>query len=115
MPGKPITAAKELGWTLRRQRLANGWSLRLIARRMGLSSHSSLIDYEHGRRIPPQDLLQAFERALEFPSGQLQTLRKAALKERADVLCQKPKQHLPIFGIIRHIGRVAATIRRSLP
>ncbi len=106
----PTTAAKELGWTLRRQRLANGWSLRLIARRIGFSSHSSLIDYEHGRRIPPQDLLQAFERALEFPSGQLQALRKAALKERADVLCEKPTKNISHFNVTRRIARIAVEI-----
>ncbi len=83
----PHSAATELGLALRRQRLTQGWSLRVLAHKIGFSSHTSLIDYEKGRRIPPLDLLAAFEKTLDFPPGHLPSLRRAALAERADRLC----------------------------
>lgn len=58
-----------------------------MAKQMGLSAHSALVDYELGRRIPPEDVLAAFEDALELARGTLQPLWRKALAERADRLC----------------------------
>jgi transcriptional regulator with XRE-family HTH domain len=109
----PQSASVTLGLTLRRQRLSRGWSLRVVAQKIGFSSHTSLIDYEKGRRIPPSDLLEAFEKALEFPPGHLPSLRAAALFERANRLCietpsppSPPQSRLTkIFSIIIGLAR----------
>jgi transcriptional regulator with XRE-family HTH domain len=74
---------RQLGAALRTQRLARGLSLRALAAQLQLSGHGTLIDYEHGRRIPPEDLLTACERVLNVPDGQLLDLRDQALAERA--------------------------------
>lgn len=73
-----------LGAALRQARIARGVSLRALARQVGLSGHGTLLDYEHGRRIPPKDLLAACERVLAVPDGDLQRLRDAALAARGD-------------------------------
>lgn len=76
-------AAAALGLTLYQLRLARGLSLRTLARRLGMSGHAGLLDYERGRRIPPEDVILAYERVLEVTDGQLRRLRERALLERA--------------------------------
>lgn len=46
-------------------------SFRILARQLGMSSHSGLADYEQGRRIPPDDLISAYERVFSLPAGEL--------------------------------------------
>jgi transcriptional regulator with XRE-family HTH domain len=75
-------AARVLGAALRSHRIASGLSLRALAAHIGLSAHGTLVDYEHGRRIPPQDLLGACERVLCVPDALLSRLRLAALTDR---------------------------------
>ena len=77
------TSVRQLGAALRSQRLARGMSLRALATQLRLSGHGTLVDYEHGRRIPPEDLLVACERVLGTSDGQLRRLRQLALAERA--------------------------------
>ncbi|MFD7340801.1 multiprotein-bridging factor 1 family protein [Streptomyces violascens] len=81
LPGGP--AAGELARLLRRKRIETGQSMRVLARRIGLSAHSPVSDYEQGRRLPPPDLDGALEAALEIPGGTLARLRREALAERA--------------------------------
>jgi tetratricopeptide (TPR) repeat protein len=76
--------ARRLGVELRRIRLARGLSQREVVRRLGLSAHSNLVDYEQGRRIPPGDIVSACEALFELPKGSLERLRRTALAERAD-------------------------------
>lgn len=76
-------SARLLGAQLRGHRVAGGMSLRQLARRIGLSGHGTLVDYEHGRRIPPEDIVVGYERALDVPGGQLRDLRRKALAELA--------------------------------
>jgi transcriptional regulator with XRE-family HTH domain len=73
-----------LGSELRRLRLARGLSQREVVRRLGLSAHSNLVDYELGRRIPPGDILSACEALFGLPRGHLARLRGAALVDRAE-------------------------------
>ncbi len=80
----PLPATAELGRALRVHRLACGLSLRGMARRIGMSAHSGLVDYERGRRVLPEDLALACERALELPAGYLVSLRRRALAELAE-------------------------------
>jgi transcriptional regulator with XRE-family HTH domain len=82
--GSSGSAARELGEVLRRCRLEQGLSFRVLARRLGMSAHSGLADYEQGRRIPPEDLIIAYESVFGLPAGQLKELRARAFAERAD-------------------------------
>lgn len=76
--------ARLLGAALRGHRMARGLSLRGLARRIGLSGHGTLVDYEYGRRIPPYDIVVACERVLDVRDDQLRDLREKALADRAD-------------------------------
>lgn len=46
-------ARAELGLALYRLRLSRGLSLRVLARRLGMSGHGGLTEYEKGRRAAP--------------------------------------------------------------
>ncbi len=72
-----------LGVTLRRLRRERGLSQRDLLRPLGLASHSVIVDWEAGRRIPPLDVLWAYERHFGLPPGELLALREQALAERA--------------------------------
>ena len=91
--------ARRLGAELRSRRVARGLSLRVLARQLGLSAHGNLVDYEHGRRIPPEDLIIGCERVFQVSDGALRNLREKALAERAsnqaDLLLRKPSAAEP--------------------
>ncbi|HTI21255.1 MAG TPA: helix-turn-helix transcriptional regulator [Kutzneria sp.] len=76
-------SARLLGAELRSARVARGLSLRTLAKCLGLNGHGNLVDYEYGRRIPPADLLVAWERALGVRDSHFRDLRGKALAERA--------------------------------
>lgn len=92
-------AARLLGAELRSARVARGLSLRTLARNLGLGGHGNLVDYEYGRRIPPEDLLMAWERVLGVRDNHLRDLRAKALAERGDrqasVLLDAPPEPEP--------------------
>ncbi|MET8850142.1 helix-turn-helix transcriptional regulator [Amycolatopsis sp. NPDC004625] len=83
IPGVHSESAQVLGARIREARMARGLSLRAVARQVGLAGHGTLVDYEHGRRIPPDDLVAALERVLGIDDGSLRDLRARALAERA--------------------------------
>lgn len=103
MPESGADATSELAATLRQHRLANGLSFRELAKRLGLSAHSGLSDYEHGRRIPPADLVTAYERVFDLPAGTLKTLRDRAFQERAESRAAPPQppDGVPRFRLSR--------------
>ena len=109
--------AQELGAALRGYRVGRGLSLRALAKQVGLSGHGTLVDYEHGRRIPPEHLVIACEQALGVPDGELQRLRRAALEARGD---QAAARLVPVNGndpaeaVARPAGRSAGKRRRVL-
>ncbi|MFL6077228.1 MAG: ATP-binding protein [Mycobacteriales bacterium] len=76
-------ALGELGERLHQLRELHGLSLRVLARRLGLAGHGNLLDYERGRRLPPEDLVERYERVLGVAAGELVGLRERALAERA--------------------------------
>src|SRR5262249_39937433 len=78
-------SAKLLGAALRSCRVSQGLSMRALAKQIGLSAHGRLVDYEHGRRIPPEDLLVACEKALRVDDERLLRLRHEALAELAEI------------------------------
>src|SRR6266508_4382949 len=80
--GEP-TAAVMLGAELRRLRLERGMSLRKLVRILGLTAHSNLVQYEMGRRIPPGDIITAYERIFGDSAAALARMRDRVLAERA--------------------------------
>lgn len=82
--GRQISGALALGAALYQCRLERDLSLRRLAQRLGFSSHSGLLDYERGRRIPPENLVAAYEREFGITTGYLRALRERALRERAE-------------------------------
>lgn len=96
--------------TLYRLRLSKGLSLRRMASLLGMAGHGGLSDYEKGLRIPPEDLVVAYERALKVRDGQLRELREQALAERAEAMVRDsaaaPVAELPA-DIADFTGRAA--------
>ncbi|HEU4422177.1 MAG TPA: tetratricopeptide repeat protein [Pilimelia sp.] len=83
VPNGHPASPRSLGAELRRIRVTRGLSQREVVRRLGLSAHSNLVDYELGRRIPPSDIVAACEALFDVPCGSLERLRGAALAARA--------------------------------
>lgn len=79
-----LAQERELASSLRRLRRSAGLSQQQMARALGLASHSSIAYYETCRRVPPADIVVAYERALDCESGSLQRLRLEALSARAE-------------------------------
>jgi tetratricopeptide (TPR) repeat protein len=86
------------GTTLRRHRLEAGLSLRVLARRLGLSGHGGLVDYEFGRRLLPADLLSACEEVFGDTGGELRRLWQAVHVGRSQSV--KPKQSAPSERVV---------------
>ena len=69
-----------LGVALRRARQERGLSLRALARRLD-RAHSNLHDYEKGNRLPPAEVVQAYEAVLEVAPGTLTSLHREVADE----------------------------------
>lgn len=82
-PSAGSDPATLLGRELLRLRTARGLSLRRLARLLGMTAHSGLVDYERGLRIPPRDLMTAYVRVLSPQDDGLLAIYNAALDSRA--------------------------------
>ena len=80
-PSEPVVSA--LGTVLRRLRRGRGLAQRDLLQPLHLGSHSAIVDYEAGRRIPPEAVIEAYERFFNLTPGTLARLREQALAERA--------------------------------
>lgn len=78
-----MSAEHTLRVLLRKLRRERGLSQRALTRALSLTAHSAIVDYESGRRIPPPDILAAYERHFRLADGELKVLREQALRERA--------------------------------
>ncbi|GIG65672.1 hypothetical protein Pen01_19670 [Phytomonospora endophytica] len=97
---------------MRAARERRGVSLRSMAARLGYG-HSAFTDYELGRRLPPQDILDGYESILEFNGG-LSDLRRAVLTHRAMAARgDRPVAQLPAAPAV-FVGRESelAALRR---
>ncbi len=81
--GTSASASQHLGAALRNLRRSRGLAQRDLLRPLHLGSHSAIVDFEAGRRIPPDAVIAAYERFFELPGGTLRKLREQALAERA--------------------------------
>jgi transcriptional regulator with XRE-family HTH domain len=106
-----MTEPGALGAHMRALRREHGLSMRRMTALIGLSAHSNLADYETGRRIPPQDVVEAFERAVGVTGGELSALRRTALADRARVPAPGPAAEIPLTSPTRRRG-VPAAVRR---
>ncbi len=77
-------AEVELRIRLRQLRRQRGLAQRDLTKPLHLASHTAIVDYESGRRVPAPDILEAYERFFDLPDGELQRLRERALVQRAD-------------------------------
>lgn len=75
--------AQALPRRLRQLRMQEGLTQRQMAAALGLSAHSSVADFEAGRRIPHNDILIAYERRFALAGNELRLLRQRALAVRA--------------------------------
>jgi tetratricopeptide (TPR) repeat protein/transcriptional regulator with XRE-family HTH domain len=103
-----------LGVELRRARVRQGMSLRAAARGLGLGGHGSLVDFEHGRRLIPTDLLAGYARLFGADIGELERLRNDVLDARAEQVTAhgrtKSLAQLPAF-VPDFVGREGALAR----
>jgi tetratricopeptide (TPR) repeat protein len=76
-----VPARQELSATLFRLRRAHGLSQRDLRRPLRVGSHTTIGDWEAGRRLPSAAVVSAYERYFKLPPGQLLTLRERALGE----------------------------------
>jgi transcriptional regulator with XRE-family HTH domain len=109
MAGKgDVDFAARLGAEIRNRRMARGMSLRALAKELNLSGHATLVDYELGRRIPPENLLEGCERVFQVSDGALRNLREKALAERANLSAERllrPAEPEPAAPLVRRWTR----------
>src|SRR5579859_3097291 len=79
----PAPASKQLAAALRNLRRGRGLAQRDLLRPLHLGSHSAIVDFEAGRRIPPEAIVAGYEKFFDLPDGTLRKLREQALVERA--------------------------------
>jgi tetratricopeptide (TPR) repeat protein/transcriptional regulator with XRE-family HTH domain len=82
---RPEPGRRALGDELRSLRRSRGLAQRDLLRPLHLGSHSAIVDFEAGRRIPPAAVITAYEQFFGLASGSLSSLRDQALAERAAV------------------------------
>lgn len=73
----------ELRVKLRQLRRERGLAQRDLLVPLHLASHTSIVDYESGRRVPAPDIIDAYERFFDLPAGVLHRMRSRALVHRA--------------------------------
>ena len=105
------SASRHLGASLRSLRRSRGLAQRDLLRPLHLGSHSAIVDYEAGRRIPPDAVIAAYERFFELPGGTLRKLRELALAQRA--AAEATTRHGPVHPAGR--GRERLVTPRQLP
>jgi hypothetical protein len=76
-----------------------------MARRLHLSGHSNLADYERARRLPGLEIVTGYEQALQLPAGELADLHSRALAERACRISARPDGH---DGAVVHVATAQA-------
>ncbi len=109
--------ADSFGATLRRLRQEKGLSQRSIVRRLHLSAHSSIADFESGRRVPHEDIVTNYERIFGVPTGMLQRLRAQALATRVfdRTLLASPPQTWPVAAPAEGVQPVYSQLPPDVP
>jgi tetratricopeptide (TPR) repeat protein len=112
--GSPSTQPyADLGAALFRARADAGLSLRVTARRLGLSAHSGLVDYERGSRLIPEDLLRRYEQIFPEYAAELRRMRRAALAGRAARVSHPRQLPADLPDFTGRAGEVAALLNAA--
>jgi transcriptional regulator with XRE-family HTH domain len=69
--GRPSPAVAHLGERLREARLNARLTVREAAGRIGLRAHGTLVQYEHGKVLPPLERLAALAELYDIPLASL--------------------------------------------
>ena len=77
------TPEARLGSELRRLRVQAGLSVRALASKLH-RSHSGIVEYEHGRRLAPVDVVEQYEQFFGLARGTLGAQRERARLERLE-------------------------------
>jgi transcriptional regulator with XRE-family HTH domain len=85
-----LTPERRVGVAMKAARENKGLSCRALAGKLHMA-HSNLSDYENGRRLAPEHILEAYEAELELRAGHLVELRQPAADE--------------VYGKMRHRRR----------
>src|SRR6266496_2614532 len=122
-PSAESAALRALGARLRHVRLRRGLSLRGMARHLGGTGHSALVDFEHGRRLIPADLLALYRNAFPDDAAELAVLWQAVLSARASAAAGFPEPAEPVAQLPAdlvdfvdrdaELARVLAWVRQS--
>lgn len=122
-PPADLAALRALGARLRHVRLRHGLSLRGMARQLGATGHSALVDFEHGRRLIPADLLALYRNAFPDEEARLAVLWQAVLSARAVRAAELPEPAEPVAQLPAdltdfvdrdaELARVLAWVRQS--
>lgn len=107
-PDDPITRhdtpPARLGAELHRLREETGLTLRALAGKLELGTHTVIVDFERGRKLPPVDVVERYERFFATACGELLAMRERARVYLLDnpldgrvVLVDNPYQGLPAF------------------
>jgi tetratricopeptide (TPR) repeat protein len=89
-------------------------SRRELARRLFMS-HSNLADYENGHRLPPGEVVQAYERELKLPAGSLLDLWEQARVEVVGEMRTRQRRWVPPVRPIPEPATVSQPVPRELP
>ena len=90
--GPADPGSMDLGGVLRRLRRGRGLAQRDLLQPLHLGSHSAIVDYESGRRIPPEAVVRDYERLFGLEPGTLVRMREQALAARAAAEARSAEQ-----------------------
>src|SRR4051794_30933938 len=100
--GQPTPPEVELGTAMRRVRETHKISLREMAKRLGYRSHTTLGDYELGRKMASEEAVDGYERVLHLAPGTLRAvLEQARTESHGDVFAKRRPRLTPLTGL-RH-------------
>ena len=102
----------DLGGVLRRLRRGRGLAQRDLLQPLHLGSHSAIVDYESGRRIPPEAVVRDYERLFGLEPGTLARLREQALVARAAAEARSAEQARDDTELRREFDRLDAKIEK---
>ena len=89
------TSVPQLGSAMRAAREGRGIGLREMARKLHLSAHSNLSEYESGKRVPSEDIVSGYEQILGLSQGALLKILEAVLDETGRV-SRRPGMRIPL-------------------
>lgn len=89
---------------LRQLRRERGLTQRELSAHLRLASHTSIVDYEAGRRIPPADVVARYERHFGLAAGSLTSLRERELARAAANEAEARRGPRPAMGASGPIG-----------